>query len=223
MTKSRLEAFSDGVFAIVITLLILDVRFPADKPLTLETLWGVAPHLRAFVLSFVIVGVYWVSHHNMLHFIRAVDRQLLWLNLALLLIIVFIPFPAALLGQHADSELAVALYGINLMLVNAAGAAMWLYATSRPHLAVDGMTPALSRFIAKIHSAPILVYAVAIAVAHWYVPLSLILFAAVPAFFILPNPFIDRRLRSAMGAPPIPAGAGGYPSAQQGQIEGGVA
>src|SRR5258708_262101 len=169
MTKNRLEAFSDGVFAIVITLLILDVRFPADKPLTLETLWGVAPHLWAFVLSFVIVGVYWVSHHNMLHFIRQVDRQLLWLNLTLLLLVVFIPFPAALLGQHADSELAVALYGINLMLV----------------------------------------YAAAIALAHWYVPVGLILFAAVPVFFILPNPFIDRRLRSAMGAPPVPAGGGG--------------
>jgi uncharacterized membrane protein len=204
MTKNRLEAFSDGVFAIVITLLILDVRFPADKPLTLETLWGVAPHLWAFVLSFVIVGVYWVSHHNMLHFIRAVDRQLLWLNLTLLLLVVFIPFPAALLGQHADSELAVALYGINLMLVNAAGAAMWLYATLRPHLAVEGMTPALSRFIAKLHSSPILVYGAAIVLAHWYVPLGLILFAAVPAFFILPNPFVDRRLRSAMGAPPVP-------------------
>ena len=165
MTKNRLEAFSDGVFAIVITLLILDVRFPADKPLTLETLWGVAPHLWAFVLSFVIVGVYWVSHHNMLYFIRTVDRQLLWLNLTLLLLVVFIPFPAALLGQHADNELAVALYGINLMLVNAAGTAMWLYATSRPHLAADGMTPALSRFVAKIHSAPILVYAAAIALA----------------------------------------------------------
>jgi uncharacterized membrane protein len=186
------------------------VRFPADKPLTLETLWGVAPHLWAFVLSFVIVGVYWVSHHNMLHFIRAVDRQLLWLNLTLLLLVVFIPFPAALLGQHADNELAVALYGINLMLVNAAGtAAMWLYATSRPHLAVDGMTPALSRFVAKIHSAPILAYAAAIALAQ-YVPLGLILFAAVPAFFILPNPFVDRRLRSAMGGPAMPAGTGGH-------------
>jgi uncharacterized membrane protein len=66
MTKNRLEAFSDGVFAIVITLLILDVRFPADKPLALETLRNIVPHVLAFVLSFVIVGVYWVSHHNML-------------------------------------------------------------------------------------------------------------------------------------------------------------
>jgi uncharacterized membrane protein len=200
MTKNRLEAFSDGVFAIVITLLILDVRFPADKPLTPETLLSVAPHVLAFVLSFVIVGVYWVSHHNMLHFIKQVDRQLLWLNLVMLLIVVFIPFPAALLGQHPDSALAVTLYGGNLMLVNAAGTAMWLYAMSRPNLAADGIAPALPGFVARLHSAPILVYGAAIALAHWYVPLSLILFAAVPAFFILPNPFVDGRLRRAMGA-----------------------
>jgi uncharacterized membrane protein len=200
MTKNRLEAFSDGVFAIVITLLILDVRFPADKPLTLETLLGIAPHVLAFVLSFVIVGVYWVSHHNMLHFIKQVDRQLLWLNLVLLLLVVFIPFPAALLGQHPDSALAVTLYGGNLMLVNAAGTALWLYAMSRPNLVADGIAPALGRFVALLHSAPILVYGAAIALAHWYVPLSLVLFAAVPAFFILPNPFVDGHLRLAMGA-----------------------
>lgn len=200
MTKNRLEAFSDGVFAIVITLLILDVRFPPDKPLTLETLRGVVPHVLAFVLSFVIVGVYWVSHHNMLHFIRQVDRQLLWLNLVLLLLIVFIPFPAGLLGQHPDSQLAVTLYGGNLVLVNAAGTGMWAYAMSRPDLATDGMAPALPRFVTRLHAAPILVYGAAILLAHWYVPLSLVLFAAVPVFFILPNPFVDGRLRPAMGA-----------------------
>jgi uncharacterized membrane protein len=194
MTKNRLEAFSDGVFAIVITLLILDVRFPADKPLTLETLQSVVPHMVAFLLSFVIVGVYWVSHHNMLHFIKHVDRQLLWLNLVLLLLVVFIPFPAALLGEHLDNELAVTLYGGNLILVNAAGTALWVYATARPHLAAEGIPPSLPRFVARLHSAPILVYGVAIAVSHWYVPLSLVLYAAVPAFFILPNPFVDRRL-----------------------------
>jgi uncharacterized membrane protein len=197
MSKGRLEAFSDGVFAIVITLLILDVRFPADKPLTLATLWSMAPHVLAFVLSFVIVGVYWVSHHNMLHFVRAVDRQLLWLNLALLLAIVFIPFPAGLLGQHPGNRLAIALYGANLMGVNAVGTALWLYATSRPDLASEAVTPRFSRFVARLHSAPILVYAAAIALSFWHVAISLILFAAVPAFFILPNPFIDRRLRAA--------------------------
>src|SRR5215469_1013678 len=181
MTKTRLEAFSDGVFAIVITLLILDVHIPQDQPLTLATLLGVAPHLLIFVLSFVIVGLYWVAHHRMLHFVKQVDRQVLWLNLALLLIIVFVPFPTALLGQHPDNLLAVTLYGINLMLVNTAGTVLWLYATGQPELKGDHTPAALRTFIAKLHSAPILVYGLAIALAHWYIPASLVLFAAVPA------------------------------------------
>jgi hypothetical protein len=83
--------------------------------------------------------------------------------------------------------------------VNAAGTTMWLYAMSRPNLAADCIAPALPRFVAMLHAAPILVYGAAIALAHWHVPISLILFAAVPAFFILPNPFVDGRLRAAMG------------------------
>ena len=141
MTKTRLEAFSDGVFAIVITLLILDVHIPQDQPLTLASLGSTAPHLLAFVLSFVIVGLYWVAHHSMIHFVKQVDRQILWLN--------------------------------------------------------HGAPPALRVLIARLHSAPIPVYALAIALAHWYVPAGLVLFAAVPVFFILPNPFIDNRLRAA--------------------------
>jgi uncharacterized membrane protein len=133
----------------------------------------------------------------MLHFVKQVDRTLLWLNLALLLLIVFVPFPTALLGQHPDNLLAVTLYGVNLMLVNAAGTVSWLYATGRPHPTAHDATPALRGFIAKLHSAPILVYALAIALAHWSVPAGLVLFAAVPVFFILPNPFIDNRLRAA--------------------------
>ena len=203
MHKSRVEAFSDGVFAIVITLLILDVKFPADKPLTLETLAGMVPHILSFVLSFVIVGVYWVAHHNMLHYIKAVDRQLLWLNLALLLIVVFIPFPSALLGLHPDNELAIALYGANLIATNAAGTALWFYATTRPHLAADYMTPELSWFVAKLHSAPIAVYALAIVAAQWSIPAALVLFASVPLFFIIPHAWIDRRLQ-ALGKPPGP-------------------
>lgn len=197
MSKTRLEAFTDGVFAIVITLLILDVHIPQDQPLTLASLGSAAPHLLAFVLSFVIVGVYWVAHHSMLHFVKQVDRPLLWLNLALLLLIVFVPFPTALLGQHPDNLLAVTLYGVNLMLVNTAGTILWLYATGRPDPAAHDAAPALRGFVAKLHSAPILVYALAIALAHWYVPAGLVLFAAVPVFFILPNPLIDSRLRAA--------------------------
>jgi uncharacterized membrane protein len=200
MTKSRLEAFSDGVFSIVITLLVLDVRLPNDASSLLDGLREVLPQTVTFVLSFVIVGLYWVAHHNMLHFVRAVDRYLLWLNLTLLLTVVFIPFSASLLGRHLDDPLAVIVYGANLMLVNAAGTALWLYATARPALTHGEIPPALRLFVARLHMSPVLVYAAALLLARWQIALSLVLFAAVPAFFILPNPFVDRRLRVASGA-----------------------
>jgi uncharacterized membrane protein len=200
MTKSRLEAFSDGVFSIVITLLILDVHLPNDAPSVLDGLRQILPQTITFVLSFVIVGVYWVAHHSMLHFVRAADRYLLWLNLTLLLTVVFIPFSASLLGRHLEDPLAVTVYGVNLALVNAAGTALWLYATGQRALTHDAVPPALRFFVARLHTAPILVYAAAVVLAHWQIAPSLVLFAAVPAFFILPNPLIDRRMRAASAA-----------------------
>ena len=201
MSKHRLESFSDGVFAIVITLLILNVHLDRQRELTLKALGELTPDIVAFVLSFVIVGVYWVSHHNMLHMIRAVDRRLLWLNLLLLLAIVFIPFPAGLLGQQLWNPIAVATYGVNLMVVNAVGTAMWLYAGSQPPLLATGVSRATVSFVARVHAAPILAYAVGVVLARWYIPVSILLFAAVPAFFILPNPFLDRHLFRADGTP----------------------
>jgi len=103
MPKHRLESFSDGVFAIVITLLILNIHLDRDQELTLQTLASLGPEMLAFALTFVIVGVYWVSHHSMMHMIKAVDRRLLWLNLLLLLAVVFIPFPAYLWPASVES------------------------------------------------------------------------------------------------------------------------
>jgi uncharacterized membrane protein len=194
MSKNRVEAFSDGVFAIVITLLILNVHLDRQQALTLDALRNLGPDVFAFVLSFVIVGVYWVAHHNMLHLLKAVDRRVLWLNLLLLLAVVFVPFPAALLGQHLGNPIAVVLYAVNLMAVNAIGTALWLYAGSHPDLMTESISTTTVRFVARLHSAPILVYAIGAVMALWYVPASLVLFVAVPAFFILPNRFLDRRL-----------------------------
>src|SRR5215471_4039081 len=111
MSKTRLEAFSDGVFAIVITLLILNVRVPDGRTLTLGALRPLIPPLGTFVLSFIIVGVYWISHHHTLHFLKEVNRRLLWLNLLVLLCVVYIPFPTSLLGTGFNNPLAVRLYG----------------------------------------------------------------------------------------------------------------
>jgi len=194
MNKSRLEAFSDGVFAIVITLLILDIHAPSTSSLSVHDLRPLLPHVVTFVLSFVIVGVYWVAHHHMLHFIRQVDRNLLWLNLLLLLCVVFIPFPASLLGRGFANPLVVRLYGCTLIAKNAAGLFFWLYATSHRELVVAHLNREFVLWVTKIHSSPMLVYAAAVGIAGWSTAISLVLFAAVPVFFIFPNRLLKRRI-----------------------------
>jgi len=111
MSKSRLEAFSDGVFAIVITLLVLELR-PGENGLQArEMIIQAFPKILAFALSFAIIGCYWVAHHRMLHYVKSVDRTLLWLNLALLMVVTFIPYPTALIGATHGAADALRLYG----------------------------------------------------------------------------------------------------------------
>jgi len=197
MNRQRLEAFSDGVFAVAITLLILDIHVPRGDPLTWAVLASLLPSVLVFVLSFVLVGVYWVAHHTMLIFAGAVGRRLLWTNIGLLLVIVFIPLSAATLGDHPESPEALVVYGANLSLANVAGLGVWLQAT-RHHRA--GPIAAYRRFVARVHATPILVYAAGAATGFVSVPVALVLYAAVPVFFILPNPWLDRRTVQALAA-----------------------
>src|SRR5579859_4030399 len=135
LSTSRLEAFSDGVFAVAITLLVLNLQVPqlaasaVAKELVpdLGKLW---PKLLIYALSFVIVGIYWVAHHNTFHYIKRSDRTLLWLNLLLLLCIVFIPFPTALVGQYPEQQISVASYGGTLVITGLVLQLLWWYATS---------------------------------------------------------------------------------------------
>lgn len=199
MNKTRLEAFSDGVFAIVITLLVLEVR-PSGGGGGLDMFLHALPHMLTFALSFVLVGVYWVAHHNMLHFVREADRGLLWLNLFLLLAVAFIPFPAALLGAaHADPA-SVRVYCGSLALVNLTGGLLWRHALVRGLLLVSHDQGEFGRFVLRLHLAPILVYAIAAVVCAFSTVASLVLVALVPAFFILPNPLVERRVRAAVQA-----------------------
>jgi len=137
MEKSRLEAFSDGVFAIVITLLVLDIRFPeVDYAQFSATLVSLPPRILAYVMSFIIIGLYWVIHHRSMHGIRKTDWGFLWLNILLLLCISFIPFPTSLLGRYPYQAGPIILYGGTLIAANLVGYIMLVYVWRHPHLAV---------------------------------------------------------------------------------------
>lgn len=144
----RMVFFSDAVFAIAITLLVLplaDARLP-QAGLT-GALLGLWPKVFAFVLSFLVIGNYWIAHHNSFDVVVALDGRLLQLNLLFLLCIAFLPFPTAVLGEHGGSKPAVVLYAGTIVLTGIAKTGTWCYATHHHRLVDPRLDP---RFIRSV-------------------------------------------------------------------------
>jgi len=135
MNKNRVEALSDGVFAIVITLLILDIRVPdVDYSQLPAALVAILPRIFAYVISFGVIGVYWLAHHQSLQLIAKLDGFMIWLNLIYLLAVSFMPFPTALLGRYPLLPIPIVIYGVNLIVANALGITLSMYLRAHPEL-----------------------------------------------------------------------------------------
>ncbi len=170
MNKQRLEAFSDGVFAIVITLLILDIKIPDVRPAALPAaLVTLLPQLLTYIMSFFIVGLYWHLHHQVATEIKLIDEAFIWLNLVWLLFVSVLPFPTALLGRYPLQPIPLTVYGINLILVNVTGFLILVYFKNHPNLRFQPMSSADLRAIAPIYVVVNGLYAVAIGAA-WMFP-----------------------------------------------------
>src|SRR5574338_167799 len=126
MPTSRLEAFSDGVLAIIITIMVLELKVPHDAT-TLAELRPLLPVFLSYVLSFIYVGIYWNNHHHMLHVTERVSGGILWANLHLLFWLSLVPFVTAWMGEHEFAAPPVALYGLVMLM---AGVAYFLLARS---------------------------------------------------------------------------------------------
>src|ERR1700738_2952982 len=133
MNTGRLEAFSDGVFAVAATLLVFDLHVPDVTSGLGTALLAQWPSYLTYVTSFGTIGIIWVNHHSLFARVRRVDRPLLFLNLLLLMTVSVIPFPTALLGRYAtagdDGHLASALYGLVMVLMSLAFTALWWHVT----------------------------------------------------------------------------------------------
>ena len=196
MEKNRVEAFSDGVFGFVATLLVIELKLPEGASVW-QDLLAIAPKLMAFVLSFLIVTMYWVAHHSMFHFVARVDRNLLWLNNLSLLSVCFIPFPTAVLGNHHMDPSAIALYGATLIIVNVMNTLAWSYTARKQELADKDLTPRIAKQVRRLHLFPVAAYAVAIVAGRFQPWVSLAIFVCVPLFFIVPNRWVHGSMRSS--------------------------
>ena len=142
MGKGRLEAFSDGVIAILITIMVLELKVPHGGGADLADLWPLLPVFLSYVLSFVFLGVYWMNHHHLLQAVRHVDGRVLWANMHLLFWLSLIPFTTAWMGENDFAEWPVAMYGIVLL-----GAAISYFSLTRALIARHGEESVLAKAV----------------------------------------------------------------------------
>jgi uncharacterized membrane protein len=196
MDTRRAEAFSDGVFAIAITLLVLDLRLPPANGHTLTfQLLHAWPQYFAYVVSFLTIGIMWMNHHTILSHITRVDRPLLVINLLLLMGVVAIPFPTALVAehlQHPGGVAATVTYGLVMIAVSLGFAGLWIYVvTHAERLGGQAQPEALRRSIPGF-TGGLLVYVAGTLVAAFGAPLAaLVIFGLLAVYYLfdhLPSP-----------------------------------
>ena len=191
MGKGRLEAFSDGVFAIIITIMVLELRVPhgGEEAAGVGALVPLVPVFGSYVLSFVFIAIYWNNHHHMMHASHRVSGGILWANVHLLFWLSLVPFVTAWMGENHFAPLPVAAYGSVLLLC---GVAFTILA--RLLVRLHGPESALAQALRDDLKGrlSILLYAVAVPLAFVDRRLSLGLYVIVAAMWLIPDPRIER-------------------------------
>jgi uncharacterized membrane protein len=193
MGTQRLEAFSDGVIAIIITIMVLELRVPhaPERTPSFGDLHALVPVLLSYVLSFVYLGIYWNNHHHMLHVTRRVDGGVLWANLHLLFWLSLVPFVTGWMGENDFATIPVFAYGV-VLLMN--GLAYWILQSTivRREGAHSVLAEALGRDV-KGRASPVL-YASALPLAFVNRWLACAIYVFVALMWLVPDPRIERAI-----------------------------
>ena len=189
MNKARLEAFSDGVIAVIITIMVLDLKVPHDADP--HALVPLIPVFLSYVLSFIYVGIYWSNHHHMFHAVHRVNGAVLWANLHLLFWLSLVPFVTGWMNETHFGPLQVAAYGG--VLICAAGAYTIL---TKVLVACDGKDSLIAKGLGKDFKGNIslAIYVIAIALAYWQPWVACGMYAVVAAMWLVPDRRFERLL-----------------------------
>jgi uncharacterized membrane protein len=190
VSKSRLEAFSDGVLAVIITIMVLELHVPRGNDLA--ALAPIVPVMLGYVLSFLYVAIYWNNHHHLMHATRVVGGGVLWANLHLLFWLSLVPAVTGWVGQNPSASWPVALYGVVLLM----SAVAWLV-LQKAIIAKNGLDSTLARAIGRDTKgkASAVMYAMAIGLAFVRPWIAELLYSAVALMWVVP----DRRIESLVG------------------------
>lgn len=191
MNKSRLEAFSDGVLAIIITIMVLEIRVPHGT--AIKDLVTVIPVLLSYILSFIYIGIYWNNHHHMMHTVKSVSGSILWANLHLLFWLSLVPFVTGWIGENNFAETPMALYGVILLM-----AAIAYYILQTIIIRSQGADSILAKAVGndiKGKMSPIL-YLTGIAFTWISTWVSGAIYILVALIWLIPDKRIERMMRS---------------------------
>jgi uncharacterized membrane protein len=191
MTKNRLEAFSDGVLAIIITIMVLELKIPHGD--TLEDLQPLINKFLSYLMSFVFIGIYWGNHHHLLHTVHNVNSKIIWANTHLLFWLSVIPFTTGWMGENHFGKIPVAIYGVNLLLCGFA-----FFILQKVIMSHYTHSTKLIEALKKQEKKGILstwMYALSIACAFFYPFLSAVLIVGVAVLWLIPDKNIERALK----------------------------
>lgn len=191
MKTTRLEAFSDGVIAILITIMVLELKTPHGE--SFEALQPLIPVLMSYVLSFVYVGIYWNNHHHMLHACRKVTGAILWANLHLLFWLSLIPFTTSWMGESHHASGPAAAYGVVLLM-----SAVAYYILQQAIIASQGETSLLKQAVGNDWKGKLslIFYSVAIPISYWAPSIAQAVYVLVALIWLVPDRRIERALHS---------------------------
>ena len=189
MGKGRLEAFSDAVIAIIMTIMVLEFKAPRDT--TWASLCTLAPTFFCYVLSFIFLGIYWNNHHHMIHGVRNVSGAVLWANQHLMFWLSLIPFVTAWMGEHNLTTVTVATYGIVLLFCGVA-----YYILSLTLVAANGKDSTVANALGKDRKGriSIIIYVIAVAAAFFAPVFSCCLYVLVALIWLVPDRRFERLL-----------------------------
>jgi TMEM175 potassium channel family protein len=193
MNLSRIEAFSDGVFAIAITLLVLEIHVPEDPENGLgHALLDQWPAYASYVVSFFVIGIIWINHHAVFDHLLRADRTLLFLNLLLLLWVALLPWPTNLIATYmehggADERVAAVVYSGTMTAMGLSFGALWSYASRRGRLLGETLSPAEIRRLTRRFTVGTPIYLLSMLVALVSAPACLALNALLAVYYALPT------------------------------------
>ena len=196
--KNRVEALSDGIFAIVMTLLILEIHVP-DLPRTapnvevVPALLALWPKFASYIVAFVSLGVFWVGHHTMYHVIRRADRTLLWLNIVFFMFVSLLPFSTSVLNAFPDAFIAPLFFGANLAAIGWILFLQWTYVNFKSEMLASFVTAEYRRTVqSRMLWVPVAI-TLTVLVCFWSVEISLTIYLLLLPFYMLPGKFDRHR------------------------------